>query len=88
MPPQIAIGILGDAICEGRERFERTLRDLDIPRSAISSESFRPKQPGVLNAFGIENVVLRGSGHYLMLERPAAFNELLARAIERSALRG
>ena len=78
MTPQIAISILEDAIAAGPENFERTLRDLDAPRSCISSESFRPKDPGTLAAFGIENVVLPGTGHYLMLERPQAFNELLA----------
>jgi pimeloyl-ACP methyl ester carboxylesterase len=78
MTPHIAISILEDAIAAGPENFERTLRDLDAPRSCISSESFRPKDPARLAAFGIDNVVLPGTGHYLMLERPQAFNELLA----------
>lgn len=77
MTPQIAISILEDAITVGPENFERTLRDLDVPRSCISSESFRPKDAAALAAFGIDNVVLPGTGHYLMLERPQAFNELL-----------
>ena len=77
MTPHIAISILEDAIAAGPETFEQTLRDLAVPRSFISSESFRPKDPAVLAAFGIDNVVLPGTGHYLMLERPQAFNELL-----------
>ena len=83
MTPQIAIAILEDAIAAGPENFERTLRDLDVPRSCISSESFRPKDPATLAAFGIDNVVLPGTGHYLMLERPQAFNELLAGVLAR-----
>ena len=83
MTPRIAISILEDAIAAGPEDFERTLRDLDVPRSCISSESFRPKDPVVLAAFGIDNVVLPGTGHYLMLERPHAFNELLVGLLTR-----
>jgi pimeloyl-ACP methyl ester carboxylesterase len=81
MSPQIAIAILDDAIAAGPENFEQTLRDLDVPRSCISSETFRPKDPAVLATFGIGSVVLPGSGHYLMLERPKAFNELLLAAL-------
>ena len=51
--------------------------------ACISSESFRPKDPAVLAAFGIDNVVLPGTGHYLMLERPQAFNELLTGVLAR-----
>ena len=83
MTPQIAISILEDAIAAGPENFEQTLRDLDVPRSCISSASFRPKDPAVLATFGIDSVVLPGTGHYLMLERPQAFNELLTAALVR-----
>jgi len=83
MTPQIAIAVLDDAIAAGPEVFEQTLRDLEVPRSSISSESFRPKDGAVLAAFGIDNVVLPGTGHYLMLERPRAFNELLAGVLAR-----
>jgi pimeloyl-ACP methyl ester carboxylesterase len=83
MTPGIAISILEDAIAAGPEKFEQTLRDLDAPRSCISSESFRPKDSAVLAAFGIDNVVLPDTGHYLMLERPQAFNELLNRVLAR-----
>ena len=83
MTPQIAIAILEDAIAAGPVNFERTLRDLDVPRSCISSESFRPKDPAVLADFGIDNLVLPGTGHYLMLERPQAFNDLLTDVLAR-----
>ena len=83
MDPQIAIGILSEGIADGPELFEQTLRELRIPRLAISSASFRPKDPEVLRSFGIDNVVLPGTAHYLMMERPVAFNAELARAIAR-----
>ena len=86
MAPDIAIGILGDAIQVGPADIEQGLRALAVPRSAISSELFRPKDPAVFMSFGIDNVVLPGTGHYLMLEQPEAFNLLLARAVARSTI--
>ncbi len=85
MPGDIATAILDDAIQHGPDDIEDSLRSLDVPKSAISSTTFRPKDPALLASFGIDNVVLSGTGHYLMLEQPAAFNALLAAAIERSA---
>jgi pimeloyl-ACP methyl ester carboxylesterase len=55
-----------------------------VPRAAISSETFRPKDPAVLASFGIRNAVVPGTGHYLMLEQPAAFNAQLSAAIART----
>jgi pimeloyl-ACP methyl ester carboxylesterase len=86
MAPHIAISILEDAIANGPDAIEEALRDLEVPRSAISSATFRPKDPSVLEGFLVEHVVLPGTGHYLMLERPGEFNILLARAISRSDL--
>jgi pimeloyl-ACP methyl ester carboxylesterase len=84
MPPEIAIAILEGAGAEYLAALEEGLRSLDVPLSAISSEGFRPKDEVAFNSFGISNVVIPGSGHYLMLERPEEFNALLAAAIARS----
>jgi pimeloyl-ACP methyl ester carboxylesterase len=84
MPPHIAISILDVAIQEGPESIEQGLLALDVPLSSISSETFRPKDPGVLATFGIDNVVIPATGHYLMLEQPATFNRALATAVARS----
>jgi pimeloyl-ACP methyl ester carboxylesterase len=86
MPPQIALGSLEEAIRQGPDDIERALCSLEVPRSAISSETFRPKDPRVLASFGIRNVVVPGTGHYLMLERPAVFNAQLAAAVARCAV--
>jgi pimeloyl-ACP methyl ester carboxylesterase len=67
-------------ILRGPEDLERAL--LDVPKAAISSETFRPKDAATLAAFGIDNVVIPGTGHYLMLERPSEFNERLARVLD------
>jgi len=83
MPPEIAVAILEEGIRAGPEDVERALRGLGIPCHAISSQSFRPKDPEVLAAFGIRNRVMPGTGHYLMLEQPEAFNAELGAAIAR-----
>ena len=84
MPPHIAISILDEAIRQGPEDIEQGLLAMDVPLSAISSATFRPKDASVLASFGIENVVVPGTGHYLMLEQPATFNRALATAVARS----
>jgi pimeloyl-ACP methyl ester carboxylesterase len=63
---------------------EERLGSLHVPNSAISSETFRPKDPVAFTSYGILNVVISGSGHYLMLERPDEFNAELASAVARS----
>jgi pimeloyl-ACP methyl ester carboxylesterase len=84
MPPDVAVAIMDEAIRQGPADLEDGLHGLDVPKSAISSETFRPKDDGLLSSFGIRNVVIPGTGHYLMLERPSAFNRELATAVDRS----
>ena len=84
MPPHIAIAILEAAIQQGPDDIEQALREIDVPLSAISSATFRPKDPSVMASFGIHNVVMPGTGHYLMLEQPDTFNHALAAAVARS----
>jgi pimeloyl-ACP methyl ester carboxylesterase len=83
MPPDIAVGVLGGAAVGFS--LEGGLRALDVPLSAISSEYFRPKDEAAFASFGITHVTIAGTGHYVMLERPAEFDEALAQAIARSA---
>jgi pimeloyl-ACP methyl ester carboxylesterase len=63
---------------------EDGLRSLAVPVSAISCETFLPKDSAVFASYGITNVTLPGTGHYLMLERPDDFNRELATAISRT----
>jgi pimeloyl-ACP methyl ester carboxylesterase len=84
MPPDVAIGVM-EAAGEGYlQALEEGLGSLQVPISAISSETFRPKDPVAFASYGIRNVVIPGSGHYLMLERPDEFNAVLTSAIARS----
>ncbi len=88
MTPEIAVAILEEAIAQGPGDLEAGLRALDVPKSAISSETFRPKDPAVFASYGIEPVVIQGTGHYLMLEQPDAFNAALEGALTRSTRTG
>jgi pimeloyl-ACP methyl ester carboxylesterase len=84
MSAEVAVATLSEAVRhdpEDRERALRALRAQGLPLAALSSATFRPKDPAMLAAFGIEHHVVPDTGHYLMLERPAACNDLLARVI-------
>jgi pimeloyl-ACP methyl ester carboxylesterase len=74
MRSDVAVAILEDAIRRGPEPLEGGLRSTTVPKLAISSQSFRPKDPALLASFGIRHVMVPATGHYLMLERPDAFN--------------
>jgi pimeloyl-ACP methyl ester carboxylesterase len=84
MPPAIALGIFKSASAGYGNDLAEGLRALDVAVSAISSETFMPKDSVAFATYGIRNSVVKGSGHYLMLERPDDFNAELAVAISRS----
>jgi pimeloyl-ACP methyl ester carboxylesterase len=84
MPPDIAVGVLEGVGHGYAGQLEAGLRSLDAPVSAISSETFRPKDDQAFASFGIAHVVIPGTGHYLMLQRPDDFNAELAAALTRS----
>jgi pimeloyl-ACP methyl ester carboxylesterase len=84
MRPEVAVSILDEAIRKGPYDLENGLQALTVPKWAISSETFRPKDSETFASFGITNITVPRTGHYLMLERPEEFNRELATAIARS----
>jgi sigma-B regulation protein RsbQ len=84
IPPHIGVGVLEGVSRGGPAELADGFLSLSVPISAISSETFRPKDTGALAAFGITNVTMPSTGHYLMLERPDDFNAELALAIARA----
>jgi len=82
MPPDVALGVLGGAGV-GFSLSDR-IRSLEVPVSAISSQYFRPKDEAAFASFGITNVTIAGTGHYVMLECPAEFDGALTAAIARA----
>lgn len=58
------------------------LREIKAPVRAISSDLFPANPEGNRKyAPGYEAAIMKGAGHYLMLEQPEAFNALLAEAL-------
>ena len=80
-PAHIGIGIMETAMQRGTGALEQGLKDLTVPRWAISCETFRPKDPAILAAHGVTDVQVPGTGHYLMLEDPQRFNARLAEVL-------
>ena len=65
------------------------LREIKAPICAISSDLFPTNLEGNRRyAPGYEAAIMKGVGHYLMLEQPEAFNELLAWALRELARQG
>jgi pimeloyl-ACP methyl ester carboxylesterase len=78
-PPQIAIAVLRAAM-----EYDPVpaFREVKVPIRAINSDLFPTNLDGNRKyAPQYEAVIMRGVGHYPMLEDPARFNQLLAEAI-------
>ncbi len=80
-PPEIALDAMkhtitnDDAILSG-------LRELKLPFFAINPDS-RPTDVASLRRHSVEPIVMPGVAHFLMLEDPAGFNQLLSDLLER-----
>jgi sigma-B regulation protein RsbQ len=65
------------------------LREIKAPICAISSDRFPTNLEGNRKyAPGYQAAIMKGAGHYLMLEQPEAFNALLAEALRKLARSG
>jgi len=82
-PPEVAIGALRTALTYDPRPSLQTLR---VPIRALTSEKF-PLKLEVNRRYApqFESVIVPGTGHFPMLERPQEFNRLLGEAIARIA---
>ena len=65
------------------------LREIKAPICAISSDRFPTNLEGNRKYVpGYQAAIMKGAGHYLMLEQPEAFNALLAKALRELARSG
>ena len=65
------------------------LREIKAPIRAISSDRFPTNLEGNRKYVpGYQAAIMKGAGHYLMLEQPEAFNTLLAEALRELARSG
>jgi pimeloyl-ACP methyl ester carboxylesterase len=79
-PPDIAIDAIAHSIGNDRA-VVAGLRRLTMPVVAMSPDR-RPTDIEGLARHGVATVLMPGSGHFPMLEEPAAFNRLLTATIE------
>lgn len=80
-PLTVALGALEHAMSFDRE-IPPALEELNLPVVAINAD-YQPTDVASLERHGVEVVIMPGVGHFLMLEDPERFNELLAGAVER-----
>jgi len=77
---EIAISTISEVGSNGRG-LRQGLREIAVPKIAINSVP-RLSAAEALD-FGIDLMPMTGVGHFLMMENPQTFNDLLARAVEK-----
>ena len=81
-PPDVALGSLEAAIAAmyGRER-TAALQGLDVPVFVINSD-LGPTDVKAMERDEVEVRILPGTGHFLIMENPGAFNSALRKVVE------
>lgn len=80
-PPAIALSALESAFSYSRE-ITKTLLQIKLPVTAINSDN-APTDTVSMKHYGVDVVVMHGSGHFLMMEDPKQFNDVLERVIKK-----
>ena len=84
-PPDVALSALEHNLTFARSITE-TFESIKAPLTAINSE-VQPTDMASLEKLGIEVLTMRGAGHFLMMEDPQTFNDLLQQAVSEPRLR-
>ena len=79
--PSVAIGSVESAMSYSR-RMPQTLEELKLPVIAINPDN-APTDVASLEHYGVKLMIMPGVGHFLMMEDPTRFNELLNQAIDK-----
>jgi pimeloyl-ACP methyl ester carboxylesterase len=80
-PPAIALSALESAFSYSRE-ITKTLLEIKLPITAINSDN-APTDTASMKRYGVEVVVMHGLGHFLIMEDPKQFNDVLQGVIKR-----
>jgi pimeloyl-ACP methyl ester carboxylesterase len=80
-PPDIAVGALESALRFAHE-IPEALEELSLPVVAINPDN-QPTDRQSMQRHGVEVVLMAGVGHFLMMEDPARFNQILKEVIDR-----
>ena len=78
-PPIVALGAMESALSYSRE-MPHALQELKLPAIAINPDN-APTDIESMSRYNVEVVLMPGVGHFLMMEDPERFNQLLKAAI-------
>jgi sigma-B regulation protein RsbQ len=78
-PPSIALPSLDSAFSYSRE-MTQSLERLNLPVIAINPDN-APTDVASMQHYGVQVIIMPGVGHFLMMENPQRFNDLLSTAI-------
>ncbi len=80
-PPSVALEAFENTLNYSR-RMPQTLTELQLPVVAIN-DARRPTDSASMKQYGVEVIIMEGVGHFLMMEDPKRFNEILGLAIKK-----
>ena len=80
-PPAIALSALESSFNYSRE-ITKTLLEIKLPVAVINSDT-EPTDTASMQRYGVQVVVMNGLGHFLMMEDPNQFNDVLDGLIEK-----
>ncbi len=78
IPKHIGIEVVEAVRLHENEALKANLKALDIPKFAINSEEITGTDLVAAKKYGIEVKLVRGVGHFVMMEDPDGFNALLS----------
>ena len=79
-PPAIALSALESALRYAHE-IPAVRAELDLPIVAINADN-QPTDVASMQRHGVDVVIMPGVGHFLMMEDPARFNEILRTVVD------
>lgn len=80
-PPTIALDALDHAFSYSRQ-MPHTLEEIKLPVIALNSDN-SPTDVESMEHYGVQVMIMKGVGHFLMMEDPDRFNRLLKTAIDK-----
>jgi pimeloyl-ACP methyl ester carboxylesterase len=80
-PPAIALSALESSFNHSRQ-ITKNLLEVKMPVTAINSDR-APTDTASMQRYGVQVVIMHGLGHFLMMEDPKQFNDVLEGVIER-----
>ena len=80
-PPAVATSAMRNAF-RYDAMLPTALTELQLPVVAINADLF-PTDTTSMRQHGVQVIIMSGVGHFLMMEDPARFNELLREALDR-----